>query len=88
MPALNEILDEIRIVAPTPFDIIRQNYIGRLYRQTGRNVLVYYSGWLQKERLPDLHSINDNDMVGIMNAAHGMVAALAWTLSFIHLAAG
>jgi len=44
---LNEILDEIRIVAPTPFDIIRQNYIGRLYRQTGRNVLVYYSGWLQ-----------------------------------------
>ena len=41
---------------------------------TGRNVIVYYSGWLQKPtmRLGPLFSINDNDKNGFMSAIHGL----------------
>jgi hypothetical protein len=46
-------------------------YLNRLYEITGRNVIAYYSGWLQK---PGLRAtiINDDDKNGFMNAIHGM----------------
>lgn len=56
------------------FDIIRRSYLKKLSKLTGRNVIAYYSGWLQKNN-PELRyllSINDNDKNGFMNAIAGM----------------
>ncbi|MFA5126984.1 MAG: ATP-dependent Clp protease proteolytic subunit [Patescibacteria group bacterium] len=56
------------------FDIIRRSYLKKLSKLTGRNVIAYYSGWLQKNA-PDLRfslSINDNDKNGFMNALAGV----------------
>lgn len=50
MPSLNEVIDQItapavggNIVGP---DAIRQNYLEALHQLTGRNLICYYSGWL------------------------------------------
>lgn len=38
----------------------------------GRNVICYYSGWLQREQFAPETSISDNDVNGLMNAICGM----------------
>jgi ATP-dependent protease ClpP protease subunit len=72
MPDWNEISDEIRTKGST-FDIIRRKYVLELSKKTGRNVILYYSGWLQR---PDLGGaqvgINDQDKVGFMTTIHGL----------------
>ncbi len=45
--------------------------IGLSYGHTGRNVIVYYSGWLQKSGVPN-SGINDADKNGLMTVIHGM----------------
>lgn len=76
MPQLNEIQNEIQIqnAQGSPFDIIRRKYLKQLYEYTGRNVILYYSGWLQKpmRSLAPLLSINDNDKNGFMATIHGL----------------
>jgi len=64
MPNWNEILDEIKKAGST-HDIIRRKYLERLHQITGRNIIIYYSGWLQKKGLPDV-GINDDDKTGFM----------------------
>ena len=54
-----------------PLDTVRKKYIKELYDMTGRNVICYYSGFLDIHTNPDV-SINDNDMSGFMTAIHGM----------------
>lgn len=56
-----------------PVDQIRRRYLAELHQLTGRNVIIYYSGWLQKAglRLPDF-SINDACMTGFMTAVNGL----------------
>lgn len=72
MPSWNDVLIEIqdcrRIDA---LDFVRRKYITRLNEITGRNVIAYYSGWLQKPGMA-LTSINDDDKNGFMNAVFGM----------------
>lgn len=56
------------------YDIIRRDYLRKLHRHTKRNVIVYYSGWLQKN-VPELGrelSINDMDKNGFMTAVNGL----------------
>ena len=48
MPNLNEIREEIKHIG-SPFDVVRRKYIKELSEYTGRNVIIYYSGWLQKK---------------------------------------
>src|SRR5690606_2068773 len=57
-----------------PHDLIREKYLQQLHEHTGRNVLVYYSGWLQKPRAQDpaLVSINDADKTGFMTCSSGL----------------
>ena len=64
MPNWNEILYEIN-KSGSPYDIVRRRYVYNLNQLTGRNVIIYYSGWLQK---PDLKGteINDSDKIGLM----------------------
>lgn len=67
-----DILKEIQAEKiDNPLDTVRKRYIKKLYDMTGRNVICYYSGFLDVHTNPDV-SINDNDMSGFMTAIHGM----------------
>lgn len=71
----NDILNETK-EAGTIHDAIRRKYLKKLYKKTGRNIILYYSGWLHKSDLnPTAAShviINDLDKNGFMTVIHGM----------------
>ncbi len=70
MPNWHEILDELKEAGST-HDQIRRKYLGRLSKTSRRNVIAYYSGWLQKPDLnPRLLQINDADKNGFMSVVH------------------
>lgn len=66
----NEILNELKAAGST-HDIIRRKYLRNLHEITGCNVIIYYSGWLQKPGLQGVE-LNDADKNGFMNAIHGL----------------
>jgi len=68
MPNWNDLLDEIRETGST-YDIIRRKYLRKLHELTGRNVIAYYSGWLQKPGIDGV-GINDGDKIGFMSTIH------------------
>lgn len=76
MPNWNQVLNEIKAAGST-YDIIRRKYLKRLSQITGRNTIVYYSGWLQKGHLQRLglvgFEINDSDKNGFMTTTHQLV---------------
>ncbi|WP_289684317.1 SDH family Clp fold serine proteinase [Faecalibaculum rodentium] len=55
---------------PSAFDAVRKKYIRQLSDLTGRNIIVYYSGWLQKPE--NVSGISDGDMEGFMNAVNDL----------------
>ena len=74
MPDWNQILEELNAVeaaarSQSTFDVVRRRYLKQLHELTGRNVIVYYSGWLQKPNLSGTE-INDEDKNGFMTALH------------------
>lgn len=73
MPNWNQIVNELRNT-PSPTDAIRRRYLRQLNKLTGRNTIIYYSGWLQNAiNEPNIRaslSINDADMNGFMTAIH------------------
>ena len=75
MPSWNEVLQEILVEQEKqvvgPIDVVRRRYLARLHQHTGRNVICYYSGWLQKPGYT-LSSVNDDDKNGLMNAVYQM----------------
>lgn len=66
----NDLLDEIQETG-SPHAVVLKKYIANLNTVTGRNVIAYYSGWLQK---PAAYSteINDNDKTGLMTTVHNL----------------
>jgi len=70
MPNWAEVLQEIQ-TSEGGLDRIRRKYLQKLHKRTGRNIIVYYSGWLQKPNLAGC-SISDLDKNGLMNAVHGL----------------
>jgi membrane-bound ClpP family serine protease len=69
----SDLSEEIK-KAGTVFDLVRRKYLMELHKLTGRNVIIYYSGWLQK---PDWHGqggiridINDSDKDSFMATIH------------------
>jgi ClpP class serine protease len=66
-----DILNELKESGST-HDIIRRKYLMELQKITKRNVIAYYSGWLQKKikELQGELGINDNDKNGFMTAIH------------------
>jgi len=74
MPNWNEVLAELEGQKKGPHDLIRAKYLKELHHHTGRNVLIYFSGWLQKPNLhePGLFSISDADKTGFMTCSHGL----------------
>lgn len=96
MPSWTELLTRIN----APLDKLREEYLKKLHKKTGRNVVAYYSGWLQKD--PSLRglSIGDADMNYFMSVFHkidkkkgldlilhtpgGDIAATEAIVSYIH----
>ena len=74
MPNWSEILNEVKRIGHTT-DSVRRKYLKNLSRLTGRNSIIYYSGWLQKRTPaapnPDF-GINDLDKNGFMSVIHGL----------------
>lgn len=73
MPNWKEVLDEIQIEAkkgtPNALDIIRRKYLLEIQKHTGRNVIAYYSGWLQRPNAIDV-IVNDKDKNAFMVNIH------------------
>jgi membrane-bound ClpP family serine protease len=76
MPNWNEVLAELQSNNKGPHDHIRLKYLSKLHAHTGRNVLIYYSGWLQKPHIrqgPGVElGITDADKTGFMTCSHQM----------------
>jgi ATP-dependent protease ClpP protease subunit len=56
----------------SPFDILRRRYIAELAKYTKRNVIAYYSGFLQKPELGMAAAVNDTDKNGLMTTINGL----------------
>jgi len=73
MPNWKTLLSEVE-ASGTTYDVIRRKYLARLHEVTGRNVIVYYSGWLHKAALERLGyvslAIEDGDKNGFMATIH------------------
>lgn len=70
MPNWSALLDEVKAAGST-HDLIRRQYLRDLSAYTGRNTIVYYSGWLQKSQLPpNVFQVNDDDKNGFMATIH------------------
>jgi len=76
MPNWSEVIQEISqyqkdnpATANMAFDVIRRKYLLKVHEITGRNVIAYYSGWLQRPNAPD-SAVNDKDKSGLMLAIH------------------
>lgn len=70
MPSWNQVLAEInRCPRRDALDFVRRKYIKHLARKTNRNVIAYYSGWLQNPNLGNA-AINDDDKNGLMAVVH------------------
>jgi ClpP class serine protease len=68
------------------FDILRRKYLNRLYKITNRNIIVYYSGWLQKPEMKGIE-VNDNDKLGLMTVIQGLDKSKGLDL-FLHTPGG
>jgi ClpP class serine protease len=71
MPNWGEVLTEIQGVGKqNPLDSVRRKYLAIMNRYTERNVIAYYSGWLQRN--VGGTAIDDNDKNALMQAVHGL----------------
>lgn len=70
MPNWNQVHNELQSNAKGPHDHLRLKYLKALHKHTGRNILSYYSGWLQKPGLELEFGITDADKTGFMTCSH------------------
>jgi len=78
MPNLNQVLNEVNAAGST-FDVIRRQYLAALHKKTRRNVITYYSGWLQNPNVQGV-GINDEDKNGLMTVVHQIDRSLGLDL--------
>ena len=73
MPNWKEVLEEIQSEqtkgVPNPLDAVRRKYLALINKKTGRYVIAYYSGWLQKPQSQDA-IVNDKDKNALMVNIH------------------
>lgn len=73
MPAWGSVLAEISArqqEGQQAVDLIRRKYLKRLYQHTGRNLIAYYSGWLNRPAGTPNLQVGDDDMNAFMAAVH------------------
>ncbi len=75
MPSWDKVLEEIQSEGARPkessADTVRRKYLLKLYEHTHRNIIAYYSGWLQSGPVTGI-DINDMDMNGFMATIHNL----------------
>src|SRR6266702_5473539 len=90
MPSWKALIDEVNAAGST-FDVLRRKYLLKLHEFTGRNVIIYYSGWLQKgeKDIPNslALTLDDNDKNGFMAAIHNLDRSKGLDL-FLHTPGG
>lgn len=70
MPSWDQVLQEIHECKRTDaLDYVRRGYLKKLSDHRGRNVICYYSGWLQRQGIGGVE-IDDNDKNAFMAAIH------------------
>lgn len=79
MPNWSDLLKEIQSLG-SPHDILRRKYVSELAQYTNRNVICYYSGWLQKPEMGAANAVNDNDKNGLMTTINGLDTSLGLDL--------
>lgn len=69
MPIRSAILSELQ-PSPDPPDVdaVRRKHLHGLSQRTGRDVILYPSGWVQQQAPPRLTSIIDEDIQPLMDA--------------------
>ncbi|MBQ8570926.1 MAG: S49 family peptidase [Kiritimatiellae bacterium] len=82
MPNWGDVLNEIQIVGqqPGPVDLVRRKYTKELHKYTKRNIILYYSGWLQRGDSPIQSMIYDGDINCFMAAVNNMDTSLGLDL--------
>lgn len=70
VPSWGQVLDELRSVE-NPLDMIRRKYLKIMNDYTGRNIIAYYSAFIQKPRIEGT-GIDDNDKNAFMQAVCGL----------------
>lgn len=55
-----------------PFDSVRRKYLLLLSAHTNRNVILYASAFTQKSGAPELQSVTEEDVQGMMEVSHGL----------------
>lgn len=70
MPSWGEVLDELHS-AENPLDIMRRKYLKVMNKYTGRNIIAYYSAFIQKPGIEGT-GIDDNDKNAFMQAVCGL----------------
>ena len=69
MPSWNKILEEIQ--SGYSVDIVRRNHLKKLYEHRGRNIICYYSGWLQRKQSLNT-GIDNSDIHALMCVLKGL----------------
>lgn len=64
MATWNEVLEAIRF--HSAHDVLRNEWLKKIANHTKRNVMLYYSGWLQNPKTGANYSISDEDKNGFM----------------------
>lgn len=76
MPIWSDILAELAGSSeqggPADFDGVRRKYLLELHHHTNRNVILYASGWIQKQTDPTVLSIGDEDIHALMEVSWGL----------------
>jgi Serine dehydrogenase proteinase len=77
LPTWNKVLEEIAtqsalLRSTSPLDTVRRSYLKDLSAHTGRNVIAYYSGWLQRPSRSPVLAIGDDDMNAFMMCVHSL----------------
>jgi ClpP class serine protease len=71
MPSWHDLLQDIQ-TRGSVHDVVRREYLAKLHERTGRNIIIYYSGWLQKSGLQAPVWVDDSDKNGFMTVIHGL----------------
>ena len=66
MPNWNEVFNELVTAHVDPYDTVMTKYMSELHERRGRNIIAYYSGWLQRGGDVDSSNINDLDKSSFM----------------------
>ena len=70
MPNWNEVFDELVVAHVNPYHTVMTRYMRKLHEKRGRNIIAYYSGWLQRGGDADSIAITEVDKNAFMAVVH------------------